>query len=258
MTISRTRGPTRTGVPDAPADEDPLTPRAQPGAVDAFEATSRTVFAAFDPVVNGVAIVSHGCSAKALAEAQSVTSLLTQRPDIAKALADKKVTLVIIPVGVRMTDLPEFAELRGKKTFDGRLWDDVRGSGGLTARGRTVVGVAEENLADLPSNTYPKGYSIAMHELAHAIQNHALPRDEQKRIAAAFDAREAAKGPWTERYGASNEQEYFAQLTNAWFGRNAGLGHNGADWVRENDPVMAAELQRIYRSDGVSPPKPTS
>ncbi len=29
-------------------------------------------------------------------------------------------------------------------------------------------------------------------------------------------------------------------------------------WVRENDPVMAAELQCIYRSEGVSPPKPTS
>ncbi len=257
MTVTRT---SRAGLGELPAPEetDLAAERpAKPAALDAFTPMPRVNATGASSVVNGVTIISHGAVPKAVEEAQRIVCLLTLRPDIAKALGDKRVTLVIIPLGTKMTDLPEFAELRGKKTFDGRQWDDVRGSGGLSSQGRIVVGVAEENLAGIGETEYPKGYSIAMHELAHAIQNYALPQAERKRITGAFEAREAAKGPWTESYGSSNEQEYFAQLTNAWFGLNAGMGNNGAGWVRENDPVMAEELDRLYGSDGRAPVKPS-
>jgi hypothetical protein len=210
---------------------------------------------ATDPVeVRGVTISPHGCSQVAMDEAQRVVAQVAQRADIAQAFKDQKVTLVIIPADQKMTDLPEFASMRGTKTFDNRLWDDVRGSGGLTINGRTYVGVAEENLASLPSSTYPAGYSIAMHELAHAVHTRALPRSEAEDITSAYAARHAAGGPWTETYASSNELEYFAQATTAWFGRNVGLGNNGAPWVQQNDPAMAGILERIYGPPPAPPP----
>ncbi len=254
--VSGPRAPTSPNdAPDVPS----LAPASSPVLGDGFTAPTKpnVVIAPSVPgsvEVNGVTIVTHGCSFAALAEAENVTRLLTHRPDLGKKLDAKDVTLVIIPFGQKMTDLPEFASLRGKKTFDGRPWETVRGSGGLRAGGKVFVGVAEENLAQLGINAYPSGYSIAMHELAHALQNYALPRADQKAIDRAFEAREAAGGPWTEAYGASNEEEYFAQLTTAWFGRNSGVGHNGADWVRSADPAMAATLQQIYGDPSRPPP----
>jgi hypothetical protein len=198
-------------------------------------------------LVNGITIEDYGASAKTLTEAQTVARQVANRPDIQQAMFKQKVTLVIIPADKKMTDLPEFASLRGKQTFDGRPWDEVRGSGGTRLPdGRLVVGVCEENLAKLPTDSYGGNYSVAMHELAHSLQNYCLPKPEAQAITQAYEARKAAGGPWTEKYGSSNEMEYFAQGTNAWFGRNDPVGQNGAAWVKANDPALAASLQKIY------------
>ncbi len=198
-------------------------------------------------VVNGVTIEDYGASPKAQQEAEAVVKQVANRADIQQAMFKQKVTLVIIPADKKMTDLPEFASLKGKKTFDGRVWDDVRGSGGTRLPdGRLVVGVCEENLAKLPSDSYGGNYSVTMHELAHSLQNYCLPKAEAQSITQAYEARKAAGGPWTEQYGSSNEMEYFAQGTNAWFGRNNPVGQNGAAWVKANDPALAAALQKIY------------
>jgi hypothetical protein len=209
-------------------------------------------------VVNGVTIENYGASPGAVAEAESIARREVTRPDLITAMATRKVTLVIIPADRKMTDLPEFASLRGQKTFDGRPWEGVRGSGGSSMLdGRIVIGVSEENLAHLPSDPYGGKYSVGLHELAHSLQNYALPKAERRAVTEAFDARKAAGGPWTEAYGSSNELEYFAQLTNAWFGVNTGIGHNGAAWVEANDPPMAAILQRLYGAPP-APPVPAT
>lgn len=209
-------------------------------------------------LVNGVTIENYGASPAAVAEAESIARREVTRPDLITAMANRKVTLVIIPADRKMTDLPEFASLRGQKTFDGRPWEGVRGSGGSSMPdGRIVIGVSEENLAHLPADPYGGKYSVGLHELAHSLQNYALPRADHQAVTDAYDARKAAGGPWTEAYGSSNEMEYFAQLTNAWFGVNNGIGNNGAAWVKANDPPMAGILQRIY-GDPPAPPAPAT
>lgn len=197
-------------------------------------------------VLRGVEVTAYAPSNIAEAEAARVVSLMTARPDIQKKLKSAKVELVIIPQHTRMTDLEEFASLKGRKTFDGREWDDVRGVGGTrTSDGRTAVGIPEENLADLPADSYPGNYSVAVHELAHVIHEH-VTKAEKKEIDQAYEARLAAGGPWTEAYGSSNVHEYFAQASNAFFGRNDGMGKNGKEWLKVNDPVLLAVLTRIY------------
>jgi len=197
-------------------------------------------------VLRGVEVTAYAPSDLAEAEATRVVTAMTARPDLQRKLKAAKVELVIIPQHTKMTDLPEFASLKGRRTFDGRVWDDVRGVGGTpTPDGRTAVGIPEENLADLPSDGYPGNYSVAIHELAHVIHEH-VTRDEKAAIDAAFEARKAAGGPWTEPYGSSNSHEYFAQATNAFFDRNVGMGNSGKPWLRQNDPAILALLTKIY------------
>ncbi|MFJ5229311.1 hypothetical protein ACIQBJ_05355, partial [Kitasatospora sp. NPDC088391] len=54
-------------------------------------------------------------------------------------------------------------------------------------------------------------------------------------------------------YGARDEQEYFAQVTNAYLGTNHGLDphtlqprNNGADWVRKHEPKLLPLLEKLY------------
>ncbi|MFN7142266.1 MAG: hypothetical protein ACK4YP_00695, partial [Myxococcota bacterium] len=149
--------------------------------------------------VLGVRIVGRGVSPTAVeACARFVTATIAGRPDIQDRLKDEEVVLVIIPRNRKMTDMPEFANLRGDTTVDGRLWDNVRGSGGKRVRGGAwAIAVPEENLVEVGTDTYGEGYNVGLHEFAHTIHSQGLPRSERERIEALYEARKRANGPWT-------------------------------------------------------------
>ena len=139
-----------------------------------------------DGLAPGLAVKTYGnVDPRAVQESLKWLALETKRPDVAQALGAGRTTVVIIPHDVRMTDLPEYANLRGQKTFDGRVWDDVRGSGGQTitdpadGKPRIVVAIAEEVLADLPNDTYGPDYSVGAHEIAHVVEDFGLPQAER-------------------------------------------------------------------------------
>ena len=204
--------------------------------------------------LRGVELTAYAASDAAETEAAAVVTAMTHRPDIQKKLKLAKIELVIIPQSQKMTDLPQFASLHGQSTFDGRAWDSVRGVGGThTPAGRIAVGIPEENLANLPGDSYPGNYSVATHELAHVIHEYGLTKAEKKEVEACYAARKAEGGPWTEAYGSSNSHEYFAQATTAFFGRNSGMGHNGHPWLLQNDPRLFTLLVGIYGPPPATP-----
>ena len=45
-----------------------------------------------------------------------------------------------------MTEVAQFSSLAGTKTFDGRAWEPVRGSGGMKVGTKIFTAIAEENL----------------------------------------------------------------------------------------------------------------
>ena len=164
------------------------------------------------------------------------------------------VAIVIIPAHVSMTALPEFAHLKGQKTFDGRDWSTVRGSGGSPSpNGRFSIAVAEEGVraTDL-KDTYPATYSVGMHELAHVLESKGMTREQRSRVKQLYDAHikrdpRDANDTFTDKYGSENEQEYFAQSTNAFFDRNVmGTNHSGRPFLQQNDPEMYAFLVELY------------
>jgi len=173
-------------------------------------------------------------------------------------LTEARAAIVIIPARTRMTDLPQFAGLAGDDTFDGRDWETVRGSGGRTAPdGTFAIGVAEENLIAVRGviSSYPTGYSIGMHELAHAPESKGMTNNPPDRVQSLFrQQRRHDAADFSDSYAASNEHEYFAQATNAFFGKNVGANpagtpnRNGRAWLQQADPDMFAFLVEMYET----------
>ncbi len=196
----------------------------------------------------GVEIRANGVRQSAINETLRLTRELTAaRPDIAERLRASGHVVVLLPEGSKLTDLPEFQSLRGQQTFDGRNWEDVRGVANVTMPdGRSATAIPEENLSELRGDGHGGNFSVGIHEFAHAIHHHGVTPEERQAIHDAYEAQKARGGAFTDSYAGSNESEYFAQLTTAYFGRNDGQGHNGALWVQANDPRGFALLQQIY------------
>lgn len=196
----------------------------------------------------GVEIRANGVRQSAIDETVRLTREMTaSRPDIAERMRAANHLVVIIPQGSKLTDVPEFQSLRGQQTFDGRNWEDVRGVANVTLPdGRSATAIPEENLSELRKDGYGGNFSVGIHEFAHAIHQHGVSSEERQAIRNAYDAQLARGGQFTDAYARSNDFEYFAQMTNAYFGRNDGLGSNGAAWIQTNDPQSFALLQQIY------------
>ncbi len=225
-------------------------------------------------VVHGITIVAPaGTHASAVDKAAELVELEIGRNEYAQQhMAAARTTIVIIPARTRMTDVPQFAALRGTQTFDGRDWSGVRGSGGMRAAdGSFAIGVAEEDLISvrgMPSK-HTTGYSIGMHELAHALESKGMTPDQKEQLEKLYkqQQKQDRKDPtthhdaFTDDYASENKHEYFAQATNAFFGKNAGAhrpesgvgrpikNHNGRDWLRAKDPDMYQFLVDMYETD---------
>ena len=83
------------------------------------------------------------------------------------------------------------------------------------------------------ASQYTKGYSTTSHEFAHTLHLHVLEKADKSKITAAYKARKtkaaakpADKDQWVDGrhgcYASQTEDEFFAQLSNAYLGTNAG------------------------------------
>ena len=97
--------------------------------------------------------------------------------------------------------------------------------------------------------------SMVLHELAHAYHWRFLGGYDNPEIAAAFRRAAAAKtyesvlyytGQKKRAYAANNPQEYFAELTEAWFGANDFYPFVRAE-VLDHDPETAKLLGKLWQ-----------
>lgn len=148
----------------------------------------------------------------------------------------------------RTTDAEPRAMLRGRRTFDGRVWDDVRGIGGL----RAATGI--EALDDAAQF----GFDTLVHEMAHQVHYFALPPVERARIRALYDAAKAGNR-CLDFYAATNEAEYFGQGVEAFasLGKRPGgettHGHTRFELFRV-DRELHDFIARIVDSDPLDGP----
>ena len=138
----------------------------------------------------------------------------------------------IVASQARTTDSPRRESLRGRLTFDGRLWDDVRGVGGLNA----ATGI---EALDGPAAFC---FDTMAHEVAHQVHLFGFDHLERSRIKRLYEAA-MREGRALDYYAASNETEYFAQGVEAFValgkrpGRQVTHGHTRFELFRR-DPDL--------------------
>ncbi|MFG3236313.1 hypothetical protein ACGFZG_31815 [Streptomyces antibioticus] len=197
--------------------------------------------------------------------AHRLVARMLRDPEAAARLLTGGSRVVVVPRDTPMTELRPFKALEGKQLGGGRVWDHVRGSGGKN------TAITEENLlgesSTLPNSAYDDGYSTTVHELAHTIHLQGLSDADRLLIDESFTARKAlrASASWpdgprlgpsnkvTENYSSQNPYEYFAQLSNVYFGVNTGTDpftgrarENGSAWVEQHEPRLLPLLERLY------------
>jgi hypothetical protein len=176
--------------------------------------------------------------------------------ETAERLGRYTVRLVIVPLGKQLTDLPDFAYLKGKPTFDAdpgnpRTYDELRGVGGQLQGNTIVYGLAEEELAN--SGSFYGFDHVGVHESGHIVFKWGLTDEQRAQVVQLFQAHSGdGNAEWLkpEWYTKSNVEEYFANSVAAYFGASySPLDDPGysKSWLREHDPGMFSLLQSIFR-----------
>lgn len=175
-----------------------------------------------------------------------VRQMLSQRPEILRAMAKNKTRLVVMAYNEYTTDIPEHRSLQPRVFWDRR----ARGLGATPDA--PAVSCAEENLLGFPGDPYSTE-NICIHEFAHAIHEMGMPLVDptfDTRLQAAYDA-SMAQGLWKETYAAGNRHEYWAEGVQSWFDdnrENDSLHNhvNRRDELREYDPRLATLCEEVF------------
>lgn len=147
-------------------------------------------------------------------------------------LAQKGATHYIIPIYEKATDHEKANYIKGKRTFDGRLWDDVRGMGGIDS----ATGIED---LDLARNF---DFNTLAHEFTHQIHGNALTDVLEKEILNLYQNAKK-NNRFLDYYSASNEFEYFAQCMEAYVSFQGkknpkSTAKNTRELLKQKDPEM--------------------
>ncbi|HTQ36846.1 MAG TPA: hypothetical protein VMH77_07405 [Steroidobacteraceae bacterium] len=169
-------------------------------------------------------------------------------PTVIANLVGNRVELHIIGKDQVTTDLPEWAQDKGKPLaeYQGLTRDQrTRGMGGrLTSCG-------EENLLQLQTDRY-RGRDICLHEFSHAIRDYGIDQELRGRFNAQYHV-SLSKGRWVNSYAGSNPDEYFAELTMWYFGTHGDMAMtgpkpgNGAEGLKNYDPEAFRLFDDFYQ-----------
>jgi hypothetical protein len=231
-------------------------------AINAASAAAEPAITLLDPPERGFfskQIVCHGIPIKAhrdvsdaaLREAwRRMQRMLEHAPVVAANLVDAGAELHIIGKHQSTSDLPYLRHWKGKayesygKTFES-IDARTRGVGGLQAS------CGEESLLKLPSDRYRDHRDICTHEFAHTVLGYGISPDVREIVRKQFQKSTAA-GLWKTAYAATNDDEFFAELSMWYFNSRGDYGKLspkpkvGRAWFRQYDPAAFAVLDGIY------------
>ena len=200
-------------------------------------------------------IASAAISEDAITRARYIVNqMLTNKPDIREKMAKLNFRVEIIGRNQVLSDLPDYRDLKGKTTADGRTYD--QGTRGVGDPDKCSVG--EENLLCEPNDGYYQE-DILVHEFAHSIKSNFDTATAQASESAFASAKQKRLYP-SSIYMMQSSQEYWAEGTQSWMYKTArsdvNAGYNTPDKLRSHDPALAAILQDIYPNIVIDRAKP--
>ena len=186
-------------------------------------------------------------SEEAFKRAQFVVQQMTaESPKILRKMAAIGFKVEIIGRDQVLSDLPDYANLKGQKTRDGRDFDTgTRGVGGPR-----MCSVGEENLLCLRPQRYWEE-DVFVHEFSHSMMAQ-MDADDLQEIEAAYK-NAVDRGPYPPGiYMMATSGEYWAEGVQAWLGvtrrSDVNGGFNTQEKIREHDRELAAVLRKVYGS----------
>jgi hypothetical protein len=161
------------------------------------------------------------------------------------ALMRRHAELHIVGRNERISRLPEFRGEQDKDRFDARARGYAQG---------VDAACSEENVLHLAYDVYRGGIDNCVHEFGHLIMNAGFTDAQRRQIETQYEQAMAA-GLWPGLYAATNAREYWAELSEWYFGAHGDAGFkdpkpaDGPDGLRAYDPDGFALLDRLYNGD---------
>ena len=147
-----------------------------------------------------------------------------------------------------LTDLADFAFLSGRNTFDGRPYATLRAVGPTVVANTVTYAVGAEQVVPGLASAYGPGFAVA-HETGHVVRHVALSSSQDTGLRRLYANRARLGGPWLTDYAGSNDDEYFADATAAYFGHpwsDDSSDRFSRAWLAANDPGLLALLRDVY------------
>lgn len=196
--------------------------------------------------VDGIEYVAaDSVSDESIRRAQFVVREMTSKAaKIRERMAAIGFKVEIIAKDQVLSDLRDYAHLKGKKTRDGRDFDTgTRGLGG-----REMCSIGEENLLCLGNQPYSKA-DILVHEFSHSMMAH-MDAGEVREIEAAYKNAVHKKLYPKGIYMMANSREYWAEGVQSWLGVTVRIDVNGGfntqKKIKDHDPELAAILEKTF------------
>lgn len=155
---------------------------------------------------------------------------------------DKGATFYITPFHFLQSEAPHMAEIRGERTFDGRLWDDVKGLGGHNALSGEDWERDVRNLR----------FNVVAHEFTHQVHGF-FPKALLDEVKALF-AKAKAERKTLDFYADFNEYEYLATGVEAYVSeakladQKVAYGHTRQELL-DKDPELYKLIERFDKKD---------
>jgi hypothetical protein len=183
--------------------------------------------------------------------------LLSHAPRIRRNLEALGYSLHVSGLQQQTSDLPEFRGERGSHLENGQLFDYHMIGGHFSGRSSSCT---EGTLLPIVGHRL-YGDDTCVHELGHVVEHDALDLQNRVRIAEAFQ-RSIASGHWKGEYAATNEHEWFAEITKLYFRVPVAPDfydprlRRGREWLCGYDADACALLRDLY-NDVIDPGTPT-
>jgi hypothetical protein len=181
-----------------------------------------------------------------------VHEMLGEREDVKRALIASGARFVIIGRDEGTAEIPEYGYRSRPQSERDAIDERARGLGGLAAS------CGEENILCQGGDRY-RGESICIHEFSHTISIYGLyaaDRDFEERLRTTFDSAQGS-GILDGTYRLENEQEYWAEGVQDWYGSNSEANppngiHNSVDTrdeLRDYDRALYDLVDELLPSE---------